>query len=72
MNDYDLRANLKDGYLKNSELSESFKQLELDRPDVAEFKADDSPVSAAIHSFKITHNVSFFFFMKISLRFNVV
>ncbi|OXU25957.1 hypothetical protein TSAR_015747 [Trichomalopsis sarcophagae] len=57
VNDYDLRANLKDGYLRNSELSESFKQLELDRPDVAEFKADDSPISAAIHSFKITHSL---------------
>ncbi|XP_023245704.1 carboxypeptidase D [Copidosoma floridanum] len=57
LNDYDLRANLKNGYLKNSELSESFKQLEVDKPDVAEFKADDSPISSLIHSFKITHNM---------------
>ncbi|KAL7306812.1 hypothetical protein TKK_0000976 [Trichogramma kaykai] len=56
LNDFDLEANQKNGYLSNSELSESFKQLEFD-PSVAEFKADDSRYSSAIHSLKVTHGM---------------
>ncbi|KAK2580979.1 hypothetical protein KPH14_006039 [Odynerus spinipes] len=56
---YDFRifANLQNGYLKNSELSARFSQLENHQPDVAEFRAGDSLVSMAIHSLKITHNM---------------
>lgn len=56
--DFDLRANLQYGYLKNSDLSARFSQLENHQPNIAEFIANDSPISMAIHSLKITHNVS--------------
>ncbi|XP_014480022.1 PREDICTED: carboxypeptidase D-like [Dinoponera quadriceps] len=55
--DFGLRANLLDGYLKNSELSARFSQLENHQPDVAEFIAGDSLISMAIHSLKITHDI---------------
>lgn len=51
-------ANLQNGYLKNSDLSARFSQLENHQPDTAEFIAGDSLVSMAIHSLKVTHNVS--------------
>ncbi|XP_058806975.1 LOW QUALITY PROTEIN: carboxypeptidase D-like [Phymastichus coffea] len=57
LHDFDLRANLKEGYLKNSELSQSFMVLAAQRQRLAEFKADDSPVSAALHSLKIARNI---------------
>lgn len=56
--DFGLRANLQNGYLKNSDLSARFSQLENHQPNVAEFIAGDSLISMAIHSLKITHNVS--------------
>jgi len=56
--DFELRANLQNGYLKNSDLSARFSQLENHQPNTAEFIAGDSLISMAIHSLKITHNVS--------------
>lgn len=58
--DFGIFANLQNGYLKNSELSARFSQLENHQPNVAEFRAGDSLVSMAIHSLKITENVSTF------------
>ncbi|EZA54200.1 Carboxypeptidase D [Ooceraea biroi] len=55
--DFELRANLQNGYLKNSDLSARFSQLENHQPDTAEFIAGDSLISMAIHSLKITHNM---------------
>lgn len=55
--DFGLRANLQNGYLKNSDLSARFSQLENHQPDIAEFIAGDSLISMAIHSLKITHNM---------------
>ncbi|XP_011647483.1 carboxypeptidase D-like [Pogonomyrmex barbatus] len=55
--DFGLRANLQDGYLRNSELSARFSQLETHQPNIAEFIAGDSLISMAIHSLKITYNV---------------
>lgn len=51
-------VNLQNGYLKNSDLSARFSQLENHQPNTAEFIAGDSLVSMVIHSLKITHNVS--------------
>lgn len=56
--DFGLRANLQIGYLKNSDLSARFSQLETHQPNTAEFIAGDSLISMIIHSLKITHNVS--------------
>ena len=56
--DFRLIANLKPGYLKNNELSARLKQLELHHENVAEFRANDSAVAKAIHSLKLTENVS--------------
>lgn len=56
--DFGLRANLQNGYLKNSDLSARFNQLEKHQPDIAEFIPNDSVINAALHSLKITHNVS--------------
>jgi len=56
--DFGLRVNLQNGYLKNSDLSARFSQLENHQPDTVEFLAGDSLISMAIHSLKITHNVS--------------
>jgi len=56
--DFELRVNLQNGYLKNSDLSARFSQLENHQPDTVEFLAGDSLISMAIHSLKITHNVS--------------
>ncbi|XP_011871567.1 PREDICTED: carboxypeptidase D-like [Vollenhovia emeryi] len=55
--DFRLMANLQNGYLKNSDLSARFSQLENHQPDTAEFIAGDSLTSMAIHSLKITHNM---------------
>ncbi|EFN82672.1 Carboxypeptidase D [Harpegnathos saltator] len=55
--DFGLRANLLDGYLKNSELNARFSQLENHQPDVAEFVAGETLVSMAIRSLKITHDI---------------
>ncbi|KAL2736992.1 carboxypeptidase D [Vespula squamosa] len=55
--DFGIFANLQNGYLKNSELSARFSQLENHQPNVAEFRAGDSLVSMAIHSLKITQNM---------------
>ncbi|XP_032665453.1 carboxypeptidase D-like [Odontomachus brunneus] len=55
--DFRLRANLQNGYLKNSQLSARFSQLENHQSDIAEFIAGDSLISMAIHSLKITHDV---------------
>jgi hypothetical protein len=59
--DFELRANLQNGYLKNSDLSARFSQLENHQPNTAEFIAGDSLISMAIHSLKITHNVSLYY-----------
>lgn len=56
--DFGLRANLQDDYLTNSDLSARFSQLEKHQPDIAEFIPNNSAINAAIHSLKITHNVS--------------
>ncbi|XP_077256149.1 carboxypeptidase D svr [Temnothorax americanus] len=55
--DFRLMVNLQNGYLKNSDLSARFSQLESHQPDTAEFIAGDSLISMAIHSLKITHNM---------------
>ncbi|XP_012529985.1 carboxypeptidase D [Monomorium pharaonis] len=55
--DFGLRVNLQNGYLKNSDLSARFSQLESHQPDTAEFIAGDSLISMSIHSLKITHNM---------------
>lgn len=39
-------------------MSARLSQLENHQPDIAEFIAGDSLISMAIHSLKITHNVS--------------
>lgn len=56
--DFGLRENLRNGYLRNTDLSARFSELENRQPDVAEFIAGDSLISIAIHSLKITHDVS--------------
>ncbi|XP_012216053.2 carboxypeptidase D-like [Linepithema humile] len=55
--DFGLRANLQNGYLKNSDLSARFNQLEKHQPDIAEFLPNDSVINSALHSLKITHNM---------------
>ncbi|CAK9809820.1 Carboxypeptidase D [Anthophora quadrimaculata] len=55
--DFRLIANLQNAYLRNSELSARFSQLENHQPNTAEFLAGESLTSMAIHSLKITHNV---------------
>lgn len=57
---YDFRiiANLEKGFLRQSELNSRMAKLENQQPGVAEFKAGDSSVSMAIHSLKVTHDVS--------------
>ncbi|XP_020298927.1 carboxypeptidase D-like [Pseudomyrmex gracilis] len=54
--DFGLRVNLQKGYLKNSDLSARFSQLENHQPNVAEFIASDS-LSMTIDSLKITNNM---------------
>lgn len=56
--DFRLIANLQNVYLKNTELSARLSQLENHQPNIAEFQAGESLVSMAIHSLKVTHNVS--------------
>lgn len=51
-------ANLEYIYLKNAELSARLSELETRQPNTVEFQAGESLVSMAIHSLKITHNVS--------------
>lgn len=65
--DFGLRANLQKGYLKNSDLNARLSQLENHQPEVAEFIAGGSLTSMAIHSLKVTHNVSFSSFFSFSL-----
>lgn len=59
--DFRLIVNLQDVYLKNVELNARFGALENHQLNIAEFEAGDSPVSIAIHSLKITHDVSIVF-----------
>ena len=59
--DFRLRANLQNVYLKNAELSARFSQLENHQPNVAEFRSGESLDSMAIHSLKITRDVSILF-----------
>ncbi|KAJ8675417.1 hypothetical protein QAD02_011203 [Eretmocerus hayati] len=58
LNDHDIMANLDDkGYHNSEELKQSFEYLERQQPKETLFQADDSPVSFAIHSFKVTHYI---------------
>jgi len=56
--DFGLRVNLENNYLRNSELSARFSQLERDQPNTVEFIFNDSLINAALYSLKISHNVS--------------
>ncbi|OAD62352.1 Carboxypeptidase D [Eufriesea mexicana] len=55
--DFQIKENLQNVYLKNSELNTRFSQLENHHPNVAEFQDGQSLVSMAIHSLKVTHNL---------------
>ncbi|XP_033217593.1 carboxypeptidase D-like isoform X2 [Belonocnema kinseyi] len=55
--DFRLMANLGIGYLKNNELNARIKQLELRHENVAEYRVNDSAITTAIHSLKLTENV---------------
>ncbi|KAK0098361.1 hypothetical protein PV326_009114 [Microctonus aethiopoides] len=56
--DFGLVSNLKNGYLKNIELTNQLAKLESQKQDsIAEFEANDSLDSMAIHSLKITRNL---------------